>query len=67
MVDKFEAELARRQRYGRRDRIEKAPPIGTLPNGKLNVVEAGSPRQQPIIVAPETDGPLSDLDAYDDL
>lgn len=67
MSKAFEAQLARQQRLGRTARLEKAPPIGTLPSGKLNVVKPGAPPQQPIIVPAETDGVLGDLDDYDNL
>jgi hypothetical protein len=44
----FEATLARKDAKGFKGRIENSPPIGMLPNGKLNVVESGSPT----IIAP---------------
>jgi hypothetical protein len=48
----FEATLARKDAKGFKGRIEDSPPIGMLPNGKLNVVEPGSPTFMPTIIAP---------------
>jgi hypothetical protein len=57
----FEATLARKDAKGFKGRIENSPPIGMLPNGKLigmlpngrlNVVEPGSPKFTPTIIAP---------------
>lgn len=66
-MDAFEKKLARAQRIGRRDRIVNAPPIGMLPDGKLDVVEPNAPPFQPVILAPTVKGPLGDLDDYDNL
>jgi hypothetical protein len=50
---KFETTLARKDAKGSKGGIENSPPIGMLPNGKLNVVEPGSPKFMPTIIAPE--------------
>ena len=48
----FEATLARKDAKGFKGHIENSPPIGMLPNGKLNVVEPGSPKFTPTIITP---------------
>ena len=48
----FEATLARKDAKGFKGRLENSPPIGMLPNGKLNVVESGSPKFTPTIITP---------------
>jgi hypothetical protein len=45
-------QLARKEAKGFKGRIENSPPIGMLPNGKLNVVESGSPKFTPTIITP---------------
>ena len=44
--NEFEEKLVREQVAGFKARTEDEPPPGMLPDGTLNVVEPGSPRQK---------------------
>jgi hypothetical protein len=46
----FEAKLKAEQEKGLKSRLMNEPPPGLLPDGMLNLVERGSPRQQPVIL-----------------
>lgn len=52
-MDDFERQLANEQEVGRKARLEDAPPVGMLPDGTLNVVQEGSPRQPYKIIRSE--------------
>ncbi len=49
MKDDFEKKLAKEQQEGLRRCLTEEPPPGMLPDGTLNVVEPGLPRQKPTI------------------
>jgi hypothetical protein len=63
----FEAKLKAEQEKGLKDRLMNEPPPGLLPDGMLNLVERGSPRQQAVILDDLERGEEDEEDDYGDL
>jgi hypothetical protein len=63
----IEAKLKTEQEKGLKDRLINEPPPGMLPDGMLNRVERGSPRQQPVILDDLEPGEEDEEDDYSDL
>lgn len=46
----FDEKLDREQKAGIKQRLERDPPIGTLPDGKINYVNPDDPPFEPKII-----------------